>query len=389
MVAASRLKGAFTVRATFWLGRVAGVRIGVHWSVLLIFVLIALGLAEGRLPAAYPGHAPALYWAAGLATSVVFFGSLLAHELAHALVARRNRVKVENIVLWLLGGAARLKGEAETPGAELRIAGAGPLVSLLLGGIFGLAAWLLDAGAAPRLLIESVAWLAVINVLLAAFNSIPAAPLDGGRLLRAFLWWRSGDRLRATQGATAAGRVFGWLLVVVGVGLFVTRNSFGSLWLALIGWFLIGTATAESRQARVRALLADVPVRQAMSPDPMTVPAHTPVADVLTGPYRFRHPAYPVTDDDGAPLGLLVVGDARAVPVGQRETTTAAQKMIPVSDVLVAEPDDPLADLVPRMEPGDAHLVVVAQSGHVVGLLSASDVNRTVTDLADTALRRH
>lgn len=377
------------MRATFWLGRIAGVRVGVHWSVLLIFVLITLGLAEGRLPAVYPGRASALYWTAGVATSVVFFGSLLAHELAHAVVARRNGVKVADIVLWLLGGAARLKGEADTPGAELRIAGVGPLVSLVLGGAFALVAWLLDLGSASRLLVESVAWLAVINVLLAVFNSIPAAPLDGGRLLRAFLWWRTGDRLRATVGAATAGRAFGWLLVGLGVWLFIARSSFGSLWLALIGWFLIGAATAETRQARVRSVLADVPVRRAMFPDPAPLRAEKPVADVLADPYFLRHPATPVTDEGGAPLGLLTLTAARSVPSAARDSTTVGQKMVPASDLLMARPDDRLADVVPRMAPDAAHDVVVVEQGRVVGLLSASDVERMVTQLtADTPPRR-
>ncbi len=368
------------MRATIWIGRMAGVRVGVHWSVLLIFGLITLGLAEGRLPAAYPGRSPALYWAAGLATAVVFFGSLLAHELAHAVVARRNGVKVADVVLWLLGGAARLKGEADTPGAEARIAGVGPLVSLALGGLFALAAWLLDAGAAARLLVESVGWLAVINVLLAVFNSIPAAPLDGGRLLRAFLWWRTGDRLRATVGAATAGRVFGWLLVGLGVWLFFTRSSFGSLWFALIGWFLIGAATAESRQARVRSVLADVPVRRAMTPDPATVRAGTPVADVVADPH-LRHSTTPVTDESGAPLGLLTLAAARTVPTGERHSTTVEHKMVPASEILLAGPDDPLGDLVTRMAPRGSHDVVVVAEGRVVGLLTVADVERMVAQL--------
>ena len=369
------------MRATIWIGRIRGVRVGVHWSVLLIFVLITLGLAEGRLPAAYPGRSPALYWAAGIATSVVFFASLLAHELAHAVVARRNGVEVADIVLWLLGGAARLKGEAHTPGAEVRIAGVGPLVSLVLGGLFGLAAWLLDMGSAPRLLVESVGWLAVINVLLAAFNSIPAAPLDGGRLLRAFLWWRTGDRLRATAGAATAGRVFGWLLVGLGVWLFLTRSSFGSLWFALIGWFLIGAARAEDRQARVRSVLADVPVRRAMTPDPATVHAWATIADVVADPH-LRHSAAPVTDESGAPLGLITPAAARAVPPAERHSTTVGPTMLPAAELLVAGPDDALGDLVTRMGPGASHDVVVVEEGRVVGLLTASDVERMVTQLS-------
>ncbi|MFI0502515.1 site-2 protease family protein [Streptomyces albogriseolus] len=376
------------MRATFVLGRIAGVRVGVHWSVLFIFGLIAFGLSEGRLPETYPGRAWVVYWAAGLLTAVVFFVSLLAHELAHAVVARRNGVEVDDIVLWLLGGAARLRSEASSPGAELRIAGVGPLVSLLLGGLFALAAWLLDLASVSPLVVEMAAWLAGINVLLAVFNALPAAPLDGGRLLRAFLWWRTGDRLRATAGATAAGRVFGWLLVVIGLVTFLRTGTFGGLWLALIGWFVITAATAEGRQAQLRGALAGVPVRDAMTPEPLTVPAATTVADFLTGArYRYRHSAFPVTED-GAPVGLVTLDSVRKVPQAEAHAVRVRDVMVPLWQTTVVEPDSPLADLLPRMEPGAEHRVLVVDQGRLAGIVSLSDVSRTVAWLMDNDGRR-
>ncbi|MER7839129.1 site-2 protease family protein [Streptomyces sp. NPDC096040] len=377
------------MRATFTLGRIAGVRIGIHWSVLLIFGIIAFGLAQGRLPHEYPGHAPVVYWAAGLGAAVVFFASLLAHELAHAVVARRNGVVVDDIVLWLLGGVARLKSEASSPGAELRIAGVGPLVSLLLGGLFLLGTWLLALVSAPGLLVEVVAWLAGINLLLAVFNALPAAPLDGGRLLRAFLWWRTGDRLRATAGATAAGRVLGWLFIGLGLVVFMRGGGFGGLWLALIGWFLIVAATAEGRQAQLRGVLASVPVRDAMTRDPLTVPAVLTVADLLADPlYRYRHSAFPVTDQDGAPVGLVTLDSVRQVTPETSGTVTVGEVMVPLSRTTVTSPDDSLADLLPRMEPGAEHRVLVMDEGRLVGILSLSDISRTVTWLMNRAPRR-
>jgi Zn-dependent protease len=376
------------VRATFTLGRIAGVRIGVHWSVLLIFGIIAFGLAQGRLPQVYPGHSPVEYWVAGLGAAVVFFASLLAHELAHAVVARRNGVVVDDIVLWLLGGVARLKSEASSPAAELRTAGVGPLVSLVLGGLFVLGAWLLAMVSAPELLVEVVAWLGGINLLLAVFNSLPAAPLDGGRLLRAFLWWRTGDRLRATAGATTAGRVLGWLLIGLGLVAFMRGGGLGGLWLALIGWFLIAAATAEGRQAQLRGVLAGVPVRDAMTRDPLTVPAALTVADLLADPlYRYRHSAFPVTGADGAPVGLVTLDGARQVPPENSGAVTVGEVMVPLSRTTVAGTDDSLADLLPRMEPGAEHRVLVMDKGRLVGILSLSDISRTVTWLMNAAPR--
>ncbi|MFJ9680519.1 site-2 protease family protein [Streptomyces sp. NPDC101194] len=376
------------MRATFTLGRIAGVRIGVHWSVVLIFGIIAFGLAQGRLPHAYPGHAPVVYWLAGLGAAVVFLASLLAHELAHAVVARRNGVAVDDIVLWLLGGVARLKSEASSPGAELRIAGVGPLVSLLTGGLFVLGTWLLALLSAPGLLIEVVAWLAGINLLLAVFNALPAAPLDGGRLLRAFLWWRTGDRLRATAGATMAGRVLGWLLVALGLVVFMRGGGFSGLWMALIGWFLIAAATAEGRQAHLRGVLAGVPVRDAMTRDPLTVPAVLTIADLLADPrYRYRHSAFPVSGVDGAPVGLVTLDGARRVTTEKSGTVTVGEVMVPLSQTAIAGPEDSLADLLPRMEPGAEHRVLVMDEGRLVGILSLSDVSRTLTWLMNPAPR--
>lgn len=368
------------MRATFSLGRIAGVRIGIHWSVLLIFAVIATALARGRLPQAYPGHAWPVYWGVGLVTAVVFFASLLAHELAHAVLARRNGIDVDDIVLWLLGGAARLKAEASTPGAELRIAGVGPLVSLVLGGFFTLAAWLLDLASGPGLPVEALAWLGGINILLAVFNIVPAAPLDGGRLLRAFVWWRTGDRLRATASATAAGRGFGWFLVLVGLLLFARGATFGGLWLSLTGWFLVAAATGEGRQAQLRQVLTGVPVRQVMTPQPVTAPAGLTVAALLAGPqYRFRHSAFPVTDDDATPIGLVTLEQAARVPVGQRPATTVEEIMVPLAQVTAVAPEEPLSDLLPRVVTGAENRVLVVDGGRLVGIISPSDISRAVT----------
>ncbi|MEO3763278.1 site-2 protease family protein [Streptomyces sp. B8F3] len=374
------------MRATFTLGRIAGIRIGVHWSVVLIFGIILVGLAQGQLPDADPGRPRVLYWAAGLVAAVVFFVSLLAHELAHAVVARRNGVSVDDIVLWLLGGAARLKSEASNPGAELRIAGVGPLVSLLLGGLFVLGTWLVHLASAPDLVVQVMGWLAGINLLLAVFNALPAAPLDGGRLLRALLWWRTGDRLRATAGATAAGRALGWVLIVLGFVVFLRGGAFGGLWLALIGWFLVGAATAEGRQAQLRGVLSGVPVRNAMTPDPVVVPEALDVAHLLDDPL-YRHSAFPVLGESGEPVGLVTLRGAGHVRPDHGGTVSVGEVMVPLPELVVVGPDDSLADLLPRMEPGPEHRVLVTEEGRLVGILSLSDISRTVRYLAETTPR--
>ncbi|MDT0319448.1 site-2 protease family protein [Streptomyces millisiae] len=376
------------MRATFVLGRIAGIRVGVNWSVLVIFALIAAVLAAGRLPADYPGHGWVIYTLVGVGTSVVFFASLLAHELAHAILARRNGVEVDDITLWLLGGVTRMRSEAPTPGAEWRIAGVGPLVSLLLGGVFVVLTWLLHAIGASGPLVEGAAWLATINILLAVFNVIPAAPLDGGRLLRSFLWWRTGDRLRATNGAARAGQVFGWLLVGFGLWAFLWSASFSALWLALVGWFLVLAATEEARQARLRELLSGVAVRDTMTRDPVTVPSRETVGDFLSGEaLAGRHAAFPVTRDDsgedGHAVGLLTMDRAERVEQDEQGRTTVGDIMLPLEETRLSRPDEPLSEALTRMTPGPEHrLLVLDDDGHPVGIVSPADVDRTVRRVA-------
>jgi len=254
------------------LGQIAGVTVGFNWSVLAIFALVTLGLALGQFPMVYPGRTTAAYAVAGLIAGAVFLLSLLAHEIAHAIVARRNGVDVEGITLWMLGGVARLQGEPSTPAAELRIAGAGPAVSLALAAGFALVGALLRAIGSEGLPLGVCMWLATINLVLAVFNLIPAAPLDGGRLLRAALWRLRGDRVSAAITASRAGRRFGWLLVALGLVQFLMVGV-GGLWLMLLGWFITTAATAEEQQVELGGALAGVRVADVMSADPVAVPA--------------------------------------------------------------------------------------------------------------------
>ncbi|MFI2436711.1 site-2 protease family protein [Streptomyces sp. NPDC018693] len=378
------------MKATFTLGRVAGIRVGVHWSVLFIFALIVFGLGAGRLPDAHPGRSAWLYTALGLGAAVVFLLSLLAHEVSHAIVARRNGVTVEDITLWLLGGAARLRSEAPSPAAEVRIAGVGPLVSLLLGVGFGLLTFLFGQAFGAGPLVEVLAWLAAINILLAVFNALPAAPLDGGRLLRAVVWWRTGNRLRATAVATGAGRAFGWLLVAAGVYLVFAGAAVDGLWIMLIGWFMIAMATAEGGQAKLRELLGSVPVREAMTADPVTVPDTATVQEFLTGPHwLYRHSAFPVIDPMGRPTGVVGVNRAGLVPVSERGVTTVAAVMTPLDDIPTAAPEDPLVDLVTELDASPARRgLVLAADGRLVGIVTQSDVSRVTAWLTSATRGR-
>ncbi|MFF4550170.1 site-2 protease family protein [Streptomyces sp. NPDC001435] len=381
---------------TLSLGRIAGVRVGLHWSVLVIVALVTVALARGRFPGAHPGHSPIVYWALALLTAVVFLGSLLAHELAHAVVARRNGVQVDGITLWMLGGAARLHDEAPTPAAELRIAGVGPLTSLVAGGVLAGVAAGLEALHVSGLVVEAFVWLAAINVLLAVFNVLPAAPLDGGRLLRAYLWHRTGDRLRATRGASAAGRALGWFMVVTGFVTVLYGGDLSGLWPALIGWFLIAAATAEARQSEMRSLLGGVPVSRVMTPNPITVPATATLADFLAeGPFgQYRHSAFPVLAADGSVRGVLTLRRVDATPPQTRTTTTVHEVMRPLNEVVTASPEEPVLDLLPRLEASPLRRALITDDGRLVGILTIADITRALawpaaSDAPGSARSRH
>ncbi len=363
---------------TLRLGTIAGVRIGVNWSVLVIFGLLLFGLAFGQFPALYPDHPTATYVVAGAIAAVVFFLSLLAHEVSHAVVARREGVEVEGITLWLFGGVAKLKGEAPTPAADLRIAGVGPLVSLLLGIGFGGLAFLAGQWGVEELAVAALTWLAFINVVLAVFNLFPAAPLDGGRILRGILWWRTGDRVKAAVTAARAGRGFGFLLIMGGIALVLLLPGIGGLWLALIGWFISSAAGAEEQHARVQGTLGDVRVSDVMTREPLTVPGALTVAQLLDDyVLQHRHSAYPVVDSWGRAQGLVTLASIRGVSPEERASATLEQVAYPMQQLPVAGPSERLVDVLPRLSP-EHRRILVLQDGQLVGLVTTTDITRAL-----------
>jgi Zn-dependent protease len=259
------------------LGRIAGVEIGVNWSWPIAFALIVWLLAAGVFPARSPGLDDGTYVAMAAAAAVAFFACLVLHELGHALQARRDGMEIDGVTLWLFGGLARFDGPFLGPGVELRIALAGPAVSLALGLGLVLAAALLPL---PVALDTMLAWLGYINLVLLAFNLLPALPLDGGRVVRAVLWRIGGDFVRATRIAAALGRLIGALLVTLGIALLPVGEVFAGIWFALIGWFVLLAAEAERRQASDGSALDGVRVRDVMVEDPTVVGPNTPLREL-------------------------------------------------------------------------------------------------------------
>jgi Zn-dependent protease/CBS domain-containing protein len=370
------------------LGRIAGIRVAANWTLLIVVALLVLGLAGGVFPREYPGVAASWYLVAALVGAALFLVSLLAHELAHALVARRAGVAVESITFWLFGGVARLGGDASTPAAALWIALVGPLTSLALGGLFAaVAAGLRDAGA-PSVVAGVAGWLAWTNLGLAAFNLLPGAPLDGGRVLRALLWFRHGDGDRAARTAARAGRVLGIVLVGLGILQIFAGQGASGLWVAFIGWFLGGAARAEEQYAIARSTLAGVRVRDAMTPNPVVAPASATVAEALLEmTTRLRFASLPVVDERGTLVGLVTMRRLREVPPERRATTRLAEVAGPRQDLVTAAPDQPLAELLGRVSDGEDGRALVLDGERLVGIVSPTDIMRALA-AADLQGRR-
>ncbi|MGH3555818.1 MAG: site-2 protease family protein, partial [Mycobacterium sp.] len=314
--------------STVRLGRIAGVAVGVHWSVLGIVVLLVAGLSV-HFPRIVPGYPWAVYLLAAVVTAMLFVVSLLAHEMAHAIVAQRNGVEVDGITLWLLGGVARLRGEAPTPGADFRISVIGPVTSLLVAGVFGAATWLAELADMNTLVVAVPRYLAAINVLLAVFNTIPAAPLDGGRILRAAVWAWRGDRLTATVVAARAGRFFGFTLIALGL-LQAISGLGGGLWWILLGLFVVTMASAEEHHARTGTALAGIRVRDVMTEHPETADGNSTITEFLHDIALTRpHSTFPLLDQAGRLQGLVTLNRIRAVPPERRATTLLREVACP------------------------------------------------------------
>lgn len=359
-------------------GRIAGFPVNANWSVLVILWLFTWSLAS-TLPTTAAGYPAKAYWIAGACGATVLLASLLAHELAHAVVARRAGIQVLGVTLWIFGGVTRLGGQAKTPQTAFRIAVAGPATSLLLAALFaGTAAGLRTLGVG-HITVGVAWWLAGINTLLGVFNLLPGAPLDGGQVLRAWLWRRHGDPTRAAVGAARAGRTLAFVLIAFGLLEFLAGAMVAGVWLAFIGWFIFTAAHTDEASALTRNALTGLRVSEAMTSNPHTAPAWITVQDFID---RYllgdRHSAYPVKDHNGSISGLITLTQLRQVEPGNRSTTLVGEIAMPLNSVPIARPDEPVTALLERLASGHGNRALVVDGAYVVGIVTPSDLTRLV-----------
>jgi len=356
------------------LGRIGGVEVRINWSWLVIFALIVWSLADGVFPSQNPGLSRGTHLAMAIVAALLFFASLLLHELGHSWQARREGMEIDGITLWLFGGVSEFKTQFRSAGAEFRIAIAGPLMSLLLGVVFVLIA----LAGLPSAVDGVAAWLGYINLALLVFNLIPALPLDGGRVLRAALWQFRGDLGWATRVSTDIGRGFGYLFIALGIAMFIFQGSFSGAWLAFIGWFLLQAATAEARYIATSAALKGLRVRDLMVRNPVTVRGDLTVGQFMDEVARSPHFAtYPVLDAE-RPIGLLAFRSVAALPRSEWDTRRVQDAMIPLDRVPLLTEDTTAVDALAALSSSTSNRGLVVENGHLAGLLSITDLTRAL-----------
>lgn len=370
--------------------RIAGFPVQASPTVLLLFGLIAFTTATGLLPSSAPGASRGAYWVGGIVAAAFLLGSLLVHELAHAITARRHGVRVEGVTFWLFGGVAKLAKDAPNPRAEWRIAAVGPATNLLLAALALGVARLLGALSASEVAVAVAGYVVWVNVMLGVFNLLPAAPLDGGRILRAALWRRHGNRGRATVTAAKAGQAMGSLLIGLGIAQFLLSSAIGGVWTALIGFFLVGAAGAEARETVTRSALTGLTVADLLPPgEPLPAAPGWRTVSAFLDSYRNSgdtRTVLPVQGFDGQPAGMVALAHLAAVRPEDRDSVRLSAVAAPIDQIAVTNPAEPLVELAPRLAPRTRNLAaarlaghaLVVQDGVAVGVLTPADFARAV-----------
>ncbi len=363
------------------LGKPFGIPLELNITWFAIFALVVVSLAFGEFPSRFEGRPLIVDLLGAIVTAILFFGSVVLHELSHSLVARSGGTRITKVTLFIFGGVAQMEEEPRSPGNELAMAAAGPLMSVVLAAVFFVAYSVLrglgisDAFWAPLWFTSGV------NMSVAVFNLMPGFPLDGGRILRAVLWWTTGDLLKATRWAASLGRGIGFLLMAAAV-LGVMTGRTGLIWLGLLGWFLTSLAENALRRQEVQSALTGVTIEGVMSPSPLVVPGEMTL-EQLGQDYFLgqRHTRYPVVVG-GAIVGLVTLAQAKAIPRDQWGRVTVADVADRDLGGLLVSAGEPVDQVVNRLgRPGGPGALLVVKDGLVVGIVTKADVVR-VLDLA-------
>lgn len=364
---------------SFRIGRIFGISIEVNYTWFIIFGLVTAALAFAYFPTVYPGLTLGATLAMGIITSLLFFASVLIHELMHSIVAIRNGMKVTKITLFIFGGVSQLTDEPQTPKIEFKMAIAGPGTSIILGVIFGISAYGVAAAGLSAVFFGPLVWLGIINILLGAFNMVPGFPLDGGRVLRSALWAIFKDIRRATKVAARFGQGFAYFLIVIGL-VFIFSGLLDGLWLILIGWFLNNAAQGSYQQLMLRETLRGVDVKQIMKKDVETIPAQTRLNDAVNEHFlRSQKAVFPViTDPTGELLGIVRINDVQTVPQDEWPEKDVSQVSKPLPEEKKVEPKEGVVEALTKMSQAKTDHLLVVSDKHLEGKVNRQDIVRLI-----------
>jgi Zn-dependent protease/predicted transcriptional regulator len=359
---------------SFRIGKISGIEIDINVSWIVILVLLTVSLATGWFPQLDPGWSTATYWVVSLISAVLLFVSVLLHELAHSLVARRSGLPVKNITLFIFGGVSNIEQEPKSPGVEFRMAFVGPLTSLLIGAICYLLLLPLRGTHSP---LEAILfYLAVTNILLGIFNLIPGFPLDGGRVLRSIIWKITGSLEKATRLASLSGQIIAYLFIFWGLLQIFGGNVLNGIWIGFIGWFLLSAAQSANTQGMLQATLRGITVAEVMNPTPPEVPATVTLQELVDEYFLPHGLRYALVMQDDQLAGMITLSDIRHVPQEQWNSTPVERAMVPLSRLHVVAPQQSLNDVLPLMAGRDVNQLPVVQNGVPVGVVSRDGVMR-------------
>ncbi len=362
------------MRTAWKIGKIAGIDIRIDSSWLVVFFLVTLSLAVFYFPEKYPDWPRTQYWLLGILTSLLFFVSVLIHELAHSLVANKQKDTVRSITLFVFGGVSQISREPERPGKEFIMAVVGPLSSVGLAILFGIL-WLLTrgrTGAVPALF----QYLCLINFMLALFNMIPGFPLDGGRVLRSIVWGVTGNLRRATRIASVAGQAVAWTLILLGITLAIRGILVSGLWFAFIGWFLHSAAVRGYQQVVMKEMLQDVKAAELMTTDFETVDPELTVDELIHDHMLKKGRRTFLVQDKGRAVGIVCLEDVKSVSSDERKSKTVREIMTPESELHTVSPFDDANTVLAKLNEEDVHQVPVIERGQLVGVVCRSDVIR-------------
>ena len=362
------------MRATIRLGKIAGIDVGIHYSMFAMVALVSWSLADGFLPDRYPGWSTQAYWGTGVLSGLLLFTSVLVHELAHSVVARMRDLPVEGITLFILGGVTNMTADARRPMDEFAISIVGPLTSFAIAAAFWTALLTSSANDSPA---RFVLWyLAFINLIVAVFNMLPAFPLDGGRVLRSIVWAVTGSVEKATRVATRGGQIAGLVLIGVGV-LEVLTGYFLGVMTAIVGWFLFSAATSSRRDTSMQADFAGATVRDVMDTSPASIEPTITLSEAVFGHFlRSGAGSLPVLDEDRV-VGIIALADIRDVPRERRGYVTVGDQMTR-APLWSVDPDHDLLHAMTLLGEHSVHQVPVLDGGRLVGMLSRAHIIRHI-----------